>query len=135
TSVETLPQVALPDVIGLVEFVGTRGGQGDCFAISKELGKDFGQVLFLVKAAELLDFVDTPKNLVVMTDFGKRFIQGDVNVRKRVVHEAMRQLRLAQLLEQKLRDAENFRLSFDAVVEHMHEWLPNENASAVLDTL
>jgi NitT/TauT family transport system ATP-binding protein len=52
-----------------------------------------------------------------------------------VVHEALRQLRLAQLLEQKLRDAENFRLSMDAVVEYMHEWLPNENASAVLDTL
>ena len=42
-------------------------------------GKDFGQVLFLAKAAELLDFVDTPKNAIVLTDFGKRFIQGDVH--------------------------------------------------------
>jgi NitT/TauT family transport system ATP-binding protein len=134
-SIETIPQVPLNEVIGLLEFIAGRGGQGDSFAISKELGKDFGQVLFLAKAAELLDFVDTPKNAIVLTDFGKRFIQGDVNVRKRILHEALKQLKLAQLLEQKLRGAENFTLSYEAVLEHIHEWLPSENSEAVLDTL
>ena len=135
TSIETLPQVHLNELVGLLEFIAVRGGQGDSFAISKELGKDFGQILFLAKAAELLDFVDTPKNAIVLTDFGKRFIQGDVNVRKRVLHEALKQLKLAQLLEQKLREADHFSLSIEVVLGYMHEWLPNENAQGVLDTL
>ncbi|MBI3544831.1 MAG: ATP-binding cassette domain-containing protein [Deltaproteobacteria bacterium] len=135
TSIETLPAVPLNELIGLLEFIAARGGQGDSFAISKELGKDFGQVLFLAKAAELLDFVDTPKNAIVLTDFGKRFIQGDVNVRKRVLHEALKQLKLSQLLEAKLREADHLALSIEIVLEHMREWLPNENAQAVLDTL
>lgn len=134
-SIETLPHVPLNEVIGLLEFIKARGGQGDSFEISKELGKDFGQVLFMAKAAELLDFVDTPKNAIVLTDFGKRFIEGDVNVRKRVLHEALKQLRLVQLLEQKLRAAENFTMTFEAVHDAVNEWLPNENAATILETL
>ncbi|MEW6057506.1 MAG: nitrate/sulfonate/bicarbonate ABC transporter ATP-binding protein [Bdellovibrionota bacterium] len=135
TSIEALPAAPLGELIGLLEFIGARGGQGDSFSIAKELGKDFGQVLFLAKAAELLDFVDTPKNAIVLTEFGKRFIQGDVNVRKRILHEALKQLKLAQLLEQKLRAAENFTLTYEAVLEHVSEWLPSENGATVLDTL
>lgn len=135
TSIETLPQVPLSEVIGLLEFIAARGGQADSFAIAGELGRDFGQVLFLAKAAELLDFVDTPKNAIVLTDFGRRFIQGDVNVRKRVLHEALKQLKLVQLLEQRLRGSNHYTMPLDAALESMHEWLPNENAAAVLDTL
>ena len=134
--IETLPHVPLNEVIGLVEFVAARGGQVDSFAMSGELGKDFGQILFLAKAAELLDFVDTPKNAIVLTDFGRRFIQGDVNVRKRKsLHEALRALKLSQLLEAKLREADHYTLPFETVLEHTHEWLPSENATAILDTL
>ncbi|MBI2607143.1 MAG: nitrate/sulfonate/bicarbonate ABC transporter ATP-binding protein [Deltaproteobacteria bacterium] len=133
--IETVPPVAVPEVIGLLEFIAGRGGQADVFGLTQMLGKDFGHVLFLVKTAELFDFVDTPKNHIVLTDFGKRFIEGDVNVRKRILHEVLRGLRLAQLLEQRLRDAENYTLSFDSVIEGVKEWLPNENAEAVLDAL
>lgn len=134
-SIETLPQVPLNEVIGLLEFIKGRGNHGDIYEIAQELGKDFGQVLFMAKAAELLDFVDTPKNAIVLTDFGKRFIEGDVNVRKRVLHEALRQLKLIQLLEQKLRGAENYTIPFELVIESINEWMPNENATAVLETL
>jgi NitT/TauT family transport system ATP-binding protein len=134
-SIETLPAVALNEVIGLLEFIAARGGKADSFALTQMLGKDFGHVLFLAKAAEILDFVDTPKNVIVLTDFGRRFIEGDVNVRKRILHEALKQLKIAQLLEQKLRALENFTLPFEQGLEYMHEWLPNENAETVLDTL
>ncbi|HRK01725.1 MAG TPA: nitrate/sulfonate/bicarbonate ABC transporter ATP-binding protein [Oligoflexia bacterium] len=135
TTIETIPPVPLVEVIGLIEFIAARGGQGDSFAIANELKKDFGNVLFLAKAAELLDFVDTPKNAIVLTDFGKRFIQSDVNVRKRVLHEALKGLRLAQLLEQKLKTAEQFTLPIETVHEYIREWMPNENAETITNTL
>ena len=134
-SIEALPSVALNEMIGLLEFIAARGNQVDGFSISKELGRDFGQVLFLAKAAELMDFVDTPKNSIVLTDFGKRFILGDVNQRKKLLNEALKQLKLAQLLEQKLRSSEQLTLPAEQVLEFLHEWLPNENGSALLDTL
>lgn len=135
TTIETIPPVPLSEVIGLIEFIAARGGQGDSFAIANELKKDFGNVLFLAKAAELLDFVDTPKNAIVLTDFGRRFIQSDVNVRKRVLHEALKSLKLAQLLEQKLKTAEQFTLPLETVHDYIREWLPNESAETITDTL
>jgi NitT/TauT family transport system ATP-binding protein len=134
--IETLPVVPINEVIGLLEFIAARGGQADGFAISHVLGKDFGHVLFLAKAAELFDFVDTPKNAIVLTDFGRKFIEGDVNVRKRIIHEVLRQFRLAQLLEQKLRSAgEGFAIPYELALDYVREWLPNENADATLGTL
>lgn len=135
SSVEAIPPVPLNELIGLLEFVAGRGGKEDSFAIANELGRDFGQILFLAKAAELLDFVDTPKNAIVITDFGKRFIDGDVNVRKRILHEALKQLKLIQLMEQKLKGAEHYTLPVERALEHVSEWLPNENVQAVLDTI
>lgn len=134
-AIETIPPVPVNELVGLLEFIGARGGQVDSFGIAGELKRDFGNVLFLAKTAELFDFVDTPKNYIVLTDFGKRFIEGDVNVRKRILHEVLRGLRLPQLLEERLRAAENFTLPYDAVIEGIQEWLPSENAEAVLDTL
>ncbi len=135
SGIETIPPVPVNEVIGLLEFLATRGGQADVFAIAPILQKDFGHILFLAKTAELFDFVDTPKNYIVLTEFGKRFIEGDVNVRKRILHEVLRSLRLSQLLEQRLRSAEKYRLPSEQVVEAIHEWLPNENAESVLNSI
>lgn len=135
TSIETIPDVPLGELIGLLEFLAGRGGQGDSFAIARELGRDFAQILFLAKAAEILDFVDTPKNMIVLTDFGKRFTEGDVNVRKRIMHESLRQLKLAKLMEEKLRLAPHLSLTVEDAIEHIREWLPNENAESVLSAL
>lgn len=135
TSIEAIPDVPLSEVAGLVDFLGTRGGQVDSFAMSAELGRDFGQVLFLAKAAELLDLVDTPKNSIVLTEFGKRFLQGDVNYRKRILNESMRQLRLAQLLEHKLKEANQFTIPYEQGLEYVKGWLPSENAEILLGTL
>lgn len=135
SAIETIPPAPVGEVIGLLEFIGSRGGQADIFGLAQQLGKDFGHILFLVKAAELFDFADTPKNHVVLTDFGRRFIEGDVNVRKRILHEVLRSLRIAQLLEQRLRAGENLRLPMENVLEGINEWLPNENSETVLETL
>ena len=135
SAIEALPPVPINEVIGLVEFLQTQGGRADSFALAQTLAKDFGHILFLAKAAELLDFIDTPRHNIVLTELGRRFNAGDVNVRKRLVHEALRQLKLAQLLEERLRGAENYTVSLVSAVEAVHEWLPNENPNAIIDTL
>ena len=48
-------------MIGLLERVDNAGANADIFDLAVEVGKEFGKILELIKAAELLDFVDTPK--------------------------------------------------------------------------
>ncbi|MBN8554966.1 MAG: nitrate/sulfonate/bicarbonate ABC transporter ATP-binding protein [Deltaproteobacteria bacterium] len=135
TAVETIPAVQFNEMTGLLEFLSNHGGRADSFALAQSLGRDFGYVLFSAKAAELLDLVDTPKNMIVLTDLGRRFVAADVNMRKQIIHRALKQLRIIQLLEEKLQTSENKRLTADQAVEILHELIPNENPKQILDTI
>ena len=44
------------------------------YDISDEIGKEFGETISIVKAAEILELVDTPKQDVRFTDLGKKFV-------------------------------------------------------------
>ncbi len=135
SSVETLPNVPINEVAGLVEVIARQGGRADSFLMAVHLGKDFSQVLFLAKAAEILDLVDTPKNFIVLTDLGRQFLNGDVNRRKKIINEALKRLKICQMLEEELRKSEDYSLHYDDVINLLHEWQPNENSSTSFETL
>jgi NitT/TauT family transport system ATP-binding protein len=133
--VETLPNVQIVEMIGLLEAIADQGGFADIFELAHGTGKDFGRTLYLVKAAELLDLVDTPKQNVVLTDLGRHFVEGDINVRKRMLHELFGSLRIVQMTSNLLRKNENLRLPVESLTERVGEWLPNENPHHVVEAL
>ena len=52
---------------------------GRVFRIAGDTGREFGHLLTVVKAAELLDLVDTPRRLVVLTPAGRAFAAADAD--------------------------------------------------------
>ena len=133
--IETLPNVQIGEMIGLIEAIADQGGTEDIFELAHKTGKDFGRTLYLAKAAELLELVDTPKQNVMLTDLGRHFVEGDINVRKRMLHELFGALRVVQMTSNLLRKDEHLRLPVDELVERVGEWLPNENPHQVVDVL
>jgi NitT/TauT family transport system ATP-binding protein len=133
--IETLPNVQITEMIGLLEAIKDHGGTADIFELAQEIGKDFGKTLYLVKAAELLDLVETPKQTVVLTDLGRHFVAGDMNMKKRMLHELFGSLRIVQITTNLLRKEETLRIPIEALTERVGEWLPNENPEDVVDTL
>lgn len=134
-AVEAPPNVNMTEVVGLLELVSEEGGRADAFALAPKLMKDSLQILLMAKAAELLDFVDTPKNQIVLTDLGKNFIKADINRRKEMIHERLMQLKLTQLFYHRLLNSDSMSMSKDDAIQTIHEWLPNENPETVFDTL
>ena len=51
------------------------GGREDIFRIAADTHYEFGRMLAIVEGAELLEFVDTPKRMVVLETLGRRFIR------------------------------------------------------------
>lgn len=135
TSLRVLPNVSVSEVIGLLETIHGEGGTGDIFKLAQQIGKDFGHTLFLVKAAEILELVDTPKQKVILTELGKHLVEGDINVQKRMLHELYGELSLVSELAQLLRQSPTLRLPVDLITEKLSEWLPNENPNDLLASL
>lgn len=132
---QVLPNVQVNEVIGLLETIESEGGRIDVFELAQNVGKEFGQTLYLVKAAELFEFVDTPRNIVAVTDLGHRFVAGDINTRKRMLHEGFGKLTIVQNLTRLLKTSETLRLPLDVAEEQVSKWLPNENPESVLMVL
>ena len=134
-TIESLPNVSLTEVVGFLELLSQEGGRADIFALAQKLMKDSLNILMMAKAAELLDFVDTPKNQIVLTDLGRNFIRADINRRKQLIHERMMQLKVTQMFYQKLVNSEGLSIPKEEAIQSIHEWLPNENPEEVFDTL
>ena len=89
TEMEQLPPVIPSEIVGLVEYLAARRGQEDVFRIATDTSREFGQIIAVVKAAELLDLVDTPKRLVVLTGPGCDFAAALAEERKRIWRERL----------------------------------------------
>ncbi len=133
--VETLPNIQITEMIGLLEVISDEGGAADIFELAHNTGKDFGKTLYLVKAAEILELVETPKQRVILTELGRHFVEGDINVRKRMLNELFGHLRIVQMTSNLLRRDETLRIPIEELTERVGEWLPNENPPQIVETL
>jgi NitT/TauT family transport system ATP-binding protein len=122
-------------MIGLLEAINDQGGRADIFELAHDTGREFGRTLYLVKAAELLELVDTPKQHVLLTELGRHFVAGDINVRKRMLHELFGALRIVQMTTNFLRKEETLRAPIESLTERVAEWLPNENSDHIVEAL
>jgi NitT/TauT family transport system ATP-binding protein len=132
---EILPPVSILDVIGLVEALYSEGGSADLFDLSEDLSLHLGRILYLVKAAELLNLVDTPKQRVILTHDGHEFATSDINIRKQMLHTAFAKLTIVQITTGLLKASGIVRLPIDSLIRKLQELLPNENPEQLVDVL
>ena len=131
---EPLPD-ALPSVmVGLLEYLDAREGKEDVFRIATETEKEFGEVIKIVKALELLDFVDTPKRMVVLTPDGQRFVKATSQERQNIWKEQLLKLRLFKQVNEMLTKHPRARLDVDLVQEIIIFNLPTENYEKTFET-
>lgn len=130
-----LPPVSIADVIGLTELLVDHKGQLDVFELPGLIEKDFADALTTVKAAELIGFVDTPYQKVILTRLGNRIAHGDVNDRKETIKNQLQGLRMVKILVELLQGQEDFALSYGRVIEWLQEKQPAINAQTAVDTL
>jgi NitT/TauT family transport system ATP-binding protein len=130
-----LPPVPIADVIGMTELLVDHKGQLDVFELPRLIEKDFADALTTVKAAELIGFVDTPYQKVILTRLGNRIAHGDVNDRKETIKTQLQGLRLVKILVERLQNQEEMALPYQEVINWLQEKQPAINAKTAVDTL
>ncbi len=134
--IEPLPEALPTEIIGLLEYLDARGGKEELFRIVSDTHREFGQVISIVKAAEMLDLVDTPKRLVALTADGQRFLRaGTPEERRAIWREQLLELRLFRDLDEVLKRQPDLKLDRDFVYETLALALPDENYGRMFDRL
>ncbi len=96
--VEPIPGVPVGRMLGLLEILDRNEERINLYELSPHIGTDFGETIAIVKAAEMLDLVDTPKHDVAMTELGWYFLAAPIAARKTLFRTQLLQLRLFQML-------------------------------------
>jgi HAE1 family hydrophobic/amphiphilic exporter-1 len=123
---EALPDATADEIEGLLKYLDAHGGQGDVSHIAAAMHRDCGRLINVAKAAELLDFVTTPRRQVVLDHEGRRFVKASPAKRKAIWRERILQLQLFRVTQEMLRRAGG-PLDSEVVRETLILNLPEEN--------
>jgi NitT/TauT family transport system ATP-binding protein len=130
-----LPAINVGAIFGLMEILRDQGGRIDIFQLDRITDYDFSHTLAVVKAGEMLGFLDTPKNEVMLTAVGQRFLDADINGRKLLFNVQLRELGTFQFVVGVLRDAKDGRLPDEVIREELAIRLPTEDIDQLFETI
>jgi NitT/TauT family transport system ATP-binding protein len=133
--VEPIPNVPVETMVGLLEILEDAQETINVFDLSARIGTEFGETIATVKAAEMLNLVDTPKDDVLMTQAGWYFLAAPPPARKALFRQAIMRLRLFQMLTARLAEAPDGRIDADSVLEELATLLPYDHPTKLLETL
>ena len=132
---EPLPDVSVNEIIGLLEVLDAHQGEEDIFHLAIQIHKEFGHLINITKAAEFLDFVDTPKQKILLTELGKRFVESDTESRKRLWKEQLQKLAIYRRILDMLKKATKGRLERVYVEEELVLHMPQEDPLKMFNIL
>ncbi len=134
TAVEPIPHAGSSEIVGLLEYLDARGGREDVFRIATDTGREFGSVMTVVNAAELLDLVDTPRRTVLLSPYGLKFVRAEPEQRKALWRDQIMGLQLFRQVHTALQAEPRHRLSREFVLELIAVSMPTESYDAIFET-
>ena len=134
-AIDPIPQVGISRIIGLLQVLDDAGGRYDVFRLARDVNFELGEILMVIKAAEMLGLVETPGADVVLTAVGARLLKGRINARKQLLKEQLKKLPIFRSVVDALQRSDDHRADQDAFLEIFALHLPAEDSEALLKTV
>ena len=133
--IEPLPEALPTEIVGLLEYLDARGGRQDLFRIAADTQREFGRMIAVVRAAEMLNLIDTPRRMVTLEPLGKRFVDASPEERKAIWREQLMKLRLFREVRELVQREPSGQVSRELVLETIILRMPQENYEKAFETL
>ena len=130
---ESIPLVPVGQILGLLSILHDSPELSNIYDIANEIGREFGETIALLKAAEILELIDTPKDEVRFTDLGQRFVAADDAGRREIFAEQVFKLRLFHIIIALLH--EYGEVEADRVRSDIASALPYDNPDKIFETM
>jgi NitT/TauT family transport system ATP-binding protein len=134
-ALEPLPRATVGEIHGLLEYLDARGGQEEIFRIASDTNQEFGRIINIVEAAEMLDLVDTPKRMVVLDVEGRRFLKATPEEQPGIWCSLLLKLQLFRLIHDALEREPSHQVDRDFVLETIVMRMPLEDYERTFHTL
>ncbi|MBS1902420.1 MAG: nitrate/sulfonate/bicarbonate ABC transporter ATP-binding protein [Bacteroidetes bacterium] len=131
--IEIIPTVNIGELTGLLHIL-SEYQTIDIGDLSENVGHPFHETLQIVKAAELLEFAQTPGQNVIITPLGRTFVESEINDQKKLFNTQIRKLRTFGILLETL-SKNSGEVPKEVLLEDYTTRMPYEDSEAVLDTI
>ncbi|HUB26103.1 MAG TPA: nitrate/sulfonate/bicarbonate ABC transporter ATP-binding protein [Tepidisphaeraceae bacterium] len=130
-----IPHVNPGHVVGLMEILRDHGGQMDVFKLDQVTDYNFGHTIAVVKFGEMLEFLETPKNQVFLTDLGSELLDADAHHRREICRQQLQKLPTFRFVRKLLEDAPDHTMTRDILAEELCVRLTTEDMQRLLQTV
>ncbi|HKW42296.1 MAG TPA: nitrate/sulfonate/bicarbonate ABC transporter ATP-binding protein [Gemmatimonadales bacterium] len=129
------PRVHVSEVTGLLDHLLTRpGGKGPVFELAEDLGVDYDRMSSVVRAAEQLGWVNTPGEIVQLTQGGREVMAIDDAARKDVTRTRLSKQPLFARLIVMLKESEG-SVEDEEVLADLTIYFPFIPADSLFNTI
>lgn len=130
-----LPHARPGGIAGLLEILLDRGGRDDLYHLADELMLEVDDLLPIVDAAALLEFVRIQEGDLELTPGGRAFAEADILTRKTLFrHAALQSVPLLRQIERALQAKSDHTMFDDFFGDILEEHFTEEEARRQLDT-
>jgi NitT/TauT family transport system ATP-binding protein len=130
---ESIPYVPVGQILGLMSILRDSPELSNLYDISDEIGREFGETIAIVKAAEILELVDTPGHDVKFTELGRRFVAADRRGQRTIFAKQVFKLRLFHIILALLNEYEE--IEAERVIKDIASALPYDNPEKTFETM
>ncbi len=131
---EVIPDVSPNEIVGLLEYLQEHASGEDIFQIATQTHREFGLLIAIVRAAEILDLADTPGRMVVLTATGREFVGSDQEKRKAIWQRQLLELGLYRLVNNLLIASRDSGIGADRIKEIISHRIPQEDPEQVFNS-
>jgi NitT/TauT family transport system ATP-binding protein len=134
SELEPLPPVHVGEIFGLLEILNDHEGAMSIFALDRLTRYDFGHMLSVIGAAEMLGLLETPRTTVALTAAGRRLLGQDIAGRKAALRERLGTMSTFRLILRMIGQSRGGRVPVRAVREELATRLPAEDPRKLVET-
>jgi NitT/TauT family transport system ATP-binding protein len=130
---ESIPLVPVGQILGLLSILHDTPDLSNIYDISDEIGREFGDTIAIVKAAEILELIDTPKQEVRFTALGRRFVAAGRLGRHAIFAEQVFKLRIFHIILALLNEYKEIDAA--RVIKDIASALPYDDPEKTFETM
>jgi NitT/TauT family transport system ATP-binding protein len=130
---ESIPLVPVGQILGLLSILNDSPELSNIYDISDEIGREFGDTISIVKAAEILELIDTPKDEVRFTALGRRFVAADRLGRRAIFAQQVFKLRIFHIILALLNEYKEIDAA--RIIRDIASALPYDNPEKTFETM